>query len=160
MPNRTRPPPGCPRRRFLEIAGRVVACAALTPALAGCEVSELLGGTTPAELPFDIAAPPYAPLAEVSGIVSVDSGRKRLLLLRTSATEVIALDRLCTHQGCDLDPLQAGTWDPARGELTCRCHRAIFDAHGAVLSGPAPTALPRYAVSFDPATGKGVVTLG
>lgn len=103
----------------------------------------------------------------MGGLLSVDAGAKKLILVRldpaqvaTGEAQVTAFDRLCTHQACDLDPAQAGHWDPQSQRLQCRCHGAIFDGKGRVLQGPAPLDLRSYPVSFDPATGKGSVDLG
>jgi Rieske Fe-S protein len=67
-----------------------------------------------------------------------------LALLRVSATELRAFDATCTHLGCAVaysEPLE---------QFVCPCHASHFGADGAVLSGPAPKALGKYAVeSFD-----------
>jgi Rieske Fe-S protein len=152
------------RRSFLELTTGAALGAALLPALSACEITEVIsapvGDGGPANrLDFDVARAPYQPLANVAGIVALDAGSKRLLLIRVSSGEIVALDRICTHQGCDMDPTRSGTWDAANLEIVCRCHRAIFNAHGGVVSGPAPRPLKSYAVTFDAGTGKGSVSL-
>ena len=144
------------RRGFLGLASGAALCALLAPALAACEVGEVLGAA-PVSLDFDLANPRFAALASVGGIVSVDSGPKQILLLRTSDADVIAINRICTHQGCDLDPSRDGGYAPSTMEILCRCHGARFSSTGMVLRGPARQDLVRHAVMFDPQTGKGTV---
>jgi Rieske Fe-S protein len=135
--------PGLARRGFFEIVTGAAACGLLARALSAWEV----------------ASPPYDALASVSGLVAVDSGVKKLLFIRTTDADVVVLDRLCTHQACDLDPQQSGRWDAASQTMECSCHLAKFSNTGAVLGGPAPTPLRMYPVTFDPTTGKGSVDL-
>lgn len=148
------------RRQFLQFASGVALTAFVVPALAGCEVGEVVGAVGPVvvKLDFDVAVAPYTPLANVGNVIAVDSGSYQLLLVRTSNTEVVALDRLCTHQACDMSPSVSGRWASATFEMTCRCHNARFNcADGTVLQGPATVALHKYGVTFDAATGKGSV---
>src|SRR5258706_11791957 len=112
------------RREFLaKTTGALVVLGA------ACEVGELRSstGATPTSLDVDVALPAFAALATAGGAAAVDAGTKRLLLLRVSETDLVALDRLCTHQACDLDPAQAGRYDARAGLITCRCHNARFD---------------------------------
>lgn len=64
---------------------------------------------------------------------------QQLLLARPTAATVVGFSAICTHQGC--------TVEPSGKELGCPCHDAVYDAFtGQVLSGPAPTPLPPFAV--------------
>ncbi|MFI5345546.1 MAG: ubiquinol-cytochrome c reductase iron-sulfur subunit [Elusimicrobiota bacterium] len=47
-------------------------------------------------------------------------------------------DPRCTHLGCPY------RWDQAKEQFLCPCHAAVFDAGGAVVSGPPPRPLDRY----------------
>jgi len=51
-------------------------------------------------------------------------------------------DSRCTHLGCPL------VWDQATRQFQCRCHGAVFDELGEVVSGPAARALDRYATKM------------
>lgn len=54
-----------------------------------------------------------------------------------------AFSGVCTHAGCTVQP-------PRGGQFRCPCHSSCFDAAtGAVLRGPATTALPAYPVTHE-----------
>src|SRR3954452_16366888 len=59
---------------------------------------------------------------------------------RKGSREVRALSARCTHLGC---PVRYGM-DARR--FICPCHAAVFDDHGAPVSGPARRPLDTYAV--------------
>jgi Rieske Fe-S protein len=140
-------------RRLVQCAG----CALALPALGGCTISRVFGGAG-GNVSFDLADAAYAPLREVGGLVPVDSGARRLLLIRVSASEIAALDRICTHAACDMSPDVDGRWD---GEaLVCVCHDSRFAPNGEVLRGPATRDLESFPVDFDEMAGTGTVQVG
>jgi cytochrome b6-f complex iron-sulfur subunit len=53
-----------------------------------------------------------------------------------------ALSALCPHLGCVVTPRGSG--------FRCPCHGSTFDAHGAVLQGPAPRPLSWLRVGVAP----------
>lgn len=55
---------------------------------------------------------------------------------------VFAFSAICTHQGCKVDA------PDSTGTSTCPCHGSVFDGNGAVVKGPARTALAHYAVAI------------
>ena len=107
---------------------------------------------------LDLADPVFSGLADVNGTAVVDAAGRKLILIRTDASTVVALNRICTHQGADMDPTKSGSWDGER--LRCRLHDSYFSSSGEALSGPATTALASYPVSFDSTAGTGTVTIG
>lgn len=66
-------------------------------------------------------------------------GRKKVLvagrpveLRRADDGSVTARSLLCTHFGCTV------AWDEAKQAYLCPCHEGVYDAAGAVVSGPPP----------------------
>lgn len=54
-----------------------------------------------------------------------------------------AFSPLCTHLGC------AYQWSAQRKEFSCPCHGSAFSPTGAVVSGPAPRPLDRFATRIE-----------
>lgn len=144
------------RREALGHLARCAGCALAVPALGGCTISRVFGGAG-GDVAFDVSDATFAPLAEVGGAVPVDTGARKLMLIRVSEDEVVALDRICTHAVCDMAPGVDGTWDGEK--LTCLCHFSEFSATGEVLKGPATRDLQRFTVEFDALAGTGTVYL-
>lgn len=150
----TRPPLGAfDRRSLLKLMGGGCALAA-----SGCTIAEVFGVTAGGQVAFDLAEPDFAPLRQVGGAVALDTGGRAVILIRVSETRVVALNRICTHEACDMKPGTLGRWDGAK--LICLCHNSHFNAEGVVLQGPANRDLTSYPVTFDAATGKGTITFG
>jgi cytochrome b6-f complex iron-sulfur subunit len=139
------------RRTFLATSGSL----ALAACLPGCATDDAkpTGGT----LKFDTADAKFADLAKVGGVVATEVGGIKVLLIRTADTTVVALDRMCSHERCDLAPDNAGVWDQAAAKLKCTCHGSQFGADGKVLAGPAKSALKSHSVTFDGKAGTAVV---
>jgi Rieske Fe-S protein len=72
------------------------------------------------------------------------------VVLTRGADDVIrGFSAACTHQGCVVASVSAGT-------INCPCHGSRFDAAtGAVVGGPAPRPLPAVSVAIS---GDQVVT--
>ena len=67
-----------------------------------------------------------------------------VIINRAANDTFYALSSRCTHQGCVVDPL-----DSSADRMTCPCHGSIYAIDGKRVSGPAPSALTRYTVTFD-----------
>ena len=147
---------GCTRREALTAlaltaAGALAGCSANTGAAGpdAAEGSQLCGSN----LCLDLNDPVNAALTMVDGSALVTAPADRLILVRRSATEVVALSDVCTHAGC------AVRYDSAGKALSCPCHGSRFALTGEVLRGPAGRALKVYAVAFDPGTNRITITL-
>jgi len=133
------------------------ACAACTAALAGCArygTSNGLAGapapaaTTPsaggaASSASSAGASTSAVLASTADI-PVGGGKvltaQKIVITQPKAGSFHAFTAICTHQGCIVDAVSAGTID-------CPCHGSKYSAvNGSVVNGPA--ILPLAAVSI------------
>jgi nitrite reductase/ring-hydroxylating ferredoxin subunit len=153
------------RRAFLQsscsFVGIAAAMAACNSAWPGEFTTVIVTPGGSSSIDFDVALPEFAALATVGGMVGVDSGSTKVLLIRASATSVEAFGRICPHAQADLAPDQQGSYDAASSTLTCNLHNSKFDATGKCTSGPAlGKSLKTYQVTFDSVTGKGSVSLG
>ena len=142
------------RRTFLKVVG--VGSCALVLGPTGCTIAEVFTDGNGA-LSFDLTDPVFSGLANVNGTAVVDASGRSLILIRTDDATVVALNRICTHQGADMDPAKSGTWDGQR--LKCRLHDSYFSSSGKALEGPATADLASYPVEFDAAAGTGTVTI-
>ena len=68
-----------------------------------------------------------------------------LALVRDSTTSVLALLRVCPHQG--------GTINTSSGGFTCPRHGARFNLTGQWVGGQPTSNMRSYATTFDPGTG-------
>lgn len=131
------PPPddaGLRRREVLAIgaaagAGIVASC---LPVVRYLSPNATLGGSNAAEVPADRLAPWEA--------IPLVVAARPAYLLRT-ASEYVAVGSRCTHLACIVK------WQRSRRNFFCPCHGARFAPDGSVLSGPAPTPLPRLRVT-------------
>lgn len=150
------------RRRFLCKLGGIAGSAALMRALPACdtlpgETSTVYVKPQGGTLDFDVTNATYKDLATVGNTVSIDTHGQKIIMIRSSATEVTVLSRMCPHADCDMSTLDSGDWDQSQKHLTCLCHSSVFDASGNILSGPSKSGLRHYMVAFDGT--KGTVTL-
>lgn len=97
------------------------------------------------KLVLDLAA--YPQLAQVHGYVFgyVEGPPGALIVQRLSDTEFAAVDAVCTHQFCKVQP-------KADGVLHCPCHGSEFNPDGSLMNppvGPAPSSLRNYPVTVS-----------
>ena len=142
------------RRQVLSGLGCVVGASQL----GGCTIAEVFGDTEGQAVPFDVAQPEFEALATEGGIATLDVGVRKVILIRRTDTEVIALDRICSHAQCDMAP-PLGVWQD--DALRCICHNTVFNPDGtAQPDGATEEPIEAFAVDFDPATGTGVIFVG
>jgi nitrite reductase/ring-hydroxylating ferredoxin subunit len=137
-------PGGLDRRTFLS---RAMMSAAML-ALAACGASD--GATSPFTGSASVNINDYPALATVGGVALVTLNGSMLALVRDSATSVLALSRVCPHEG--------GTITTSSGGFTCTRHGARFSLTGVWQGGQRTTNMRSYATTFDPSSG--ALTIG
>jgi Rieske Fe-S protein len=141
------------RREFVACTG----CAAAA-ALAGCGG----GGGSPGSPTAPATPPPITgetrvPLMAVGETVPASANlvgglQTPLAVTRVSQGEVIAVSRVCTHEGCTVNlPSSAGA------TMDCPCHGSRFRTSGQVVNGPASRPLFQFATRI--VGGEVVITL-
>ena len=85
---------------------------------------------------INITNNPYTSLNAAGGFY-VDK-TNNIIIARTLTNEFIAVSSLCTHQQVTLD------YQANNNRFYCSGHGSLFSTTGAVLTGPAATALKQY----------------
>jgi len=143
------------RREFVVLGG------AATAAVCGA----CGGGGSPTEPSAPVAQPtatPRPPNEVRVGLMAVGAtvettgtllGRTvPIAVTRLSETSVVAVSRVCTHEGCTVNlPTSPGA------TLDCPCHGSRFLTNGAVVNGPAARALASFPTRIE--GGQVVITL-
>jgi len=146
------------RREFMNFVGLGFVATSLPVALAACAPSETAAetDTEPAadapkaeEVDSSIRDDGFAALGTVEELDSAGALSSKSFVAGSviavrdpaNADGVIALDSLCTHQGCHVD------W--AETEFACPCHGSKFSPTGEVTSGPANEPLGTYEAKIE-----------
>jgi rieske iron-sulfur protein len=156
------------RRRLIQVAALgLLGATALDPARAQNRlasgdrlVSDDVEGKPVALRPADLkpGKPLLAyPFHPASGTVRNESRLDKVVLLRLEESQlggaagqaaggVLAMSAICTHQACEVK-----TWLAQEQALVCFCHASKFRPleGGAVVSGPAPRALPMLPLKLE-----------
>lgn len=122
---------------FNEIAAAAVGIAAVGAIV---ETIKYLSPNVLFEPPssFGIGTPDSYPANSVTYIAD-----QQVYIVRT-ATGFFAQSAVCTHLGCITQ------WKPELDLIACPCHGSRFNKDGAVIHGPAPGPLPRFAMRLMP----------
>ena len=80
-------------------------------------------------------------LDTVGGAVLVESTAGLFLVARTDANTYVAIEAVCTHEGCTITGAEGNIY-------VCPCHGSRYDRSGRVVTGPAQSALRQHATSF------------
>jgi len=67
-------------------------------------------------------------------------------VLRSADGQIQALSNVCTHLSCRV------TWNAERNIYLCPCHDGHFARDGAIVSGPQPRPLDRFAFKIEDGT--------
>jgi cytochrome b6-f complex iron-sulfur subunit len=101
------------------------------------------GGTASTKIDFtiDISTSPYDVLKKEGGyfVYSVS----KVIIARITASELIAVSSVCTHQGETLE------YKSSTSKFYCPLHGSNFNQTGTVANGPATAALKQYKTSLD-----------
>lgn len=68
---------------------------------------------------------------------AADEINGRPVAVYNSGEELIVMENVCTHMGCQT------AWNPSGQSWDCPCHGSRYHPDGSVLKGPAPEPLPR-----------------
>ncbi len=102
---------------------------------------------------YDLTFASFPALQTTGGatLVQIDatSGSVPVAIVRTGATTAVALQAICTHAGCLVNPFDGGS-----RTFSCPCHGSVFAEDGTVVRGPAQFPLSPYpaAVGADAIT--------
>lgn len=139
------------RRDFIQIMGSIGVLIAIAGIFGAIEA---FGPTPPkstqSESTTTTSNLPSGAIANVNEIQPLSpvyfdypsAGFQNVLFKKSDGT-VAALSMLCTHVCCTVN------FDPGSKELFCPCHGSVFNESGAVLGGPAPSALPSIELRID-----------
>ncbi len=106
-----------------------------------CSKSSVETGGTPGggsnNITLDLSVAANAALNTPGGTVIT----KEIIVANTGNNVFVALDSVCTHQGCTIG------YDLAANDFPCPCHGSIYSTTGSVINGPATVAVKSYPVS-------------
>jgi len=101
------------------------------------------GGTNdpggPTTITLDLTLPANAALNNTGGSLITQD----VIVINTGGGNYSALSSICTHQGCTVG------YNSGAGNIQCPCHGSVYTTGGSVVTGPAPNALAKYAVSIS-----------
>ena len=135
---------GCSRRALLQgigiaaIGSLVAGCAQQGSSLPAASTTSCSGGIC-----LDLTDPKNAALTKAGGALLVDTSSDTIMVIRASATQIIAVSAICTHAGCSMD------FDSGSSQLVCPCHGSSFNEDGSVIQGPARRPLKVYGATMD-----------
>lgn len=132
------------RRVFVVTTGATVA-STLTGCGGGGSPTAPVSPPTPPTISGEIRVPLMGVGETVPAFANLVGGLQTpIAVTRVSQNEVIAVSRVCTHEGCTIElPRSAGaTFD-------CPCHGSRFRINGQVVNGPASRPLFQFPARID-----------
>lgn len=86
---------------------------------------------------LDLTLPVNAALNTAGGSVI----NKGVIIANTGNNAFVALDSVCTHQGCTIG------YNLAANNFPCPCHGSVYSTTGSVVNGPATIGVKSHPVS-------------
>ncbi|MEI7830813.1 MAG: Rieske (2Fe-2S) protein [Prolixibacteraceae bacterium] len=130
------------RNEFFSTLGISAGMIYLAPVLASCSKSSIdsvvpAGGGTSSAVDFtlDLTTPAYSALNTNGGSIVKDN----IIIAKTSAGAFVAVTSICSHQ--QYNPI---SFESAASRFHCPNHGSNFGLDGAVINGPATSALKKY----------------
>ena len=136
------------RKDFIEKVGLSAASILIFGCMQGCSKSDSPAPSKPTgtttnpppvkviDFTINITSNPYASLNTAGGFY-VDKANN-IIIARTLTNEFLAVSSLCTHQQVTLE------FQASNNRFYCSGHGSAFSTKGAVLNGPAASALKEY----------------
>lgn len=127
------------RRKFLQRAGTATAGVACVACLGSCVAgaNSVTGPAASVDFTLDLAATTNAALLTTGGSLLTQG-----VLVIKSASGYVAVSSTCTHDGVRLQYRSSG-------DIYCSAHGSVFSLDGAVVQGPARSALAKYQTSLS-----------
>ena len=129
------------RREFINWAGIGLIASYLPVALVACSESESTADTSDTNNAAELLSVGTVSQLEEAG--SLLNEEAKVLVIKDSQGELIAVNPTCTHQGCIVD------WEAEENQFICPCHNAKYASDGKVTGTPAQSPLPTYEVQED-----------
>ena len=144
--------PARTRREFCVHACQAVSVLSLGSVLQSCGGSptapsssvpllpSINGTVTPGAVTIAIDA--ASPLSSAGSAALVQSTLGTFLVAHPAQGTFTALTAICTHEACEITGFESQMF-------VCPCHGSRYTTAGAVLNGPAPASLRRFATQFS-----------
>ena len=127
------------RKEFLSQLGISAAGLVLFGCMGGCEKETVPTAPSNVNLTLDLTSATYSNLLTPGQFAYTSNG---IIVAQTKAGNYVAVWPFCTHQGVGLQ-FEAGNNNP----FFCTAHGSRFSSTGAVVAGPASSALKQYTVT-------------
>jgi cytochrome b6-f complex iron-sulfur subunit len=133
------------RKDFIEKVGLSAASILIFGCMQSCSKSDSPATTQPpsnnnpankVDFTINITNSPYTSLNTAGGFYVERTNN--IIIARTLTNDFIAVSSLCTHQQVTID------FQASNNRFYCSAHGSVFGTTGAVLNGPAASALKQY----------------
>ena len=143
------------RREFVNWVGLGLLASSLPVAIAACQSSEQSADTSASEPLNKIDTTPREDgFSAIGTVAQLDeqgflsdkaffAGSVVIVRDPTESSKVLAVNSLCTHQGCQV------AWKQDSGQFVCPCHQSTYQPDGSKVSGPATKDLATFEAKID-----------